>query len=97
MACTLRFAAETVEMTELSEDPLQPRWHPRPLRNPPLRPPRSRPRSRSAPPTPADELLVIAALHRIGADLGEPVEVRREGPEVVVNVAGVEARSARRK
>ena len=38
---------------------------------------------------PSDELHVLAALHRIGADLGEPVEVRREGSAVVVKGIGL--------
>jgi hypothetical protein len=40
--------------------------------------------------TPAEELQVLAALHRLGADLGEPVEVSRSGSHVVVSGLGVE-------
>jgi hypothetical protein len=40
---------------------------------------------------PAEELHVVAALHRIGADLGDPIEVGREGPSVVVNATGLTA------
>jgi len=36
-----------------------------------------------------DELRVMAALHRVGADLGEPVEVVRDGASVVVSGAGL--------
>ena len=32
-----------------------------------------------------EELQVVAALHRLGADLGEPIEITREGREVVVS------------
>lgn len=39
---------------------------------------------------PADELRVMAALSRIGADLGEPVEVTRGAHEVLVTGIGVE-------
>jgi hypothetical protein len=39
---------------------------------------------------PNEELRVIAALHRIGADLGEPVDVRRESGTVFVNVTGID-------
>jgi hypothetical protein len=39
--------------------------------------------------SPADELRVIEALHRIRADLGEPIEVRRTERAVEVTVLGV--------
>ena len=37
----------------------------------------------------ADELQVLAALHDVGADLGDPVEVSRSGSEVLVSGVGV--------
>ena len=37
----------------------------------------------------ADELRAVAALHQLGADLGDPVEVAREGGRVIVRGAGV--------
>lgn len=37
----------------------------------------------------SDELQVIAALHEIGADLGDPVEVTLSGGRVVVNGVGI--------
>ena len=37
----------------------------------------------------ADELQVIAALHDVGADLGDPVQVSRSGSEVVVSGIGL--------
>jgi hypothetical protein len=37
----------------------------------------------------SDELRAILALHQLGADLGDPVEVAREGGRVVVRGAGV--------
>lgn len=40
--------------------------------------------------TPAEELQVLSALHRLGADLGEPVEVSRSGSHIVVSGLGVE-------
>ena len=90
VSCTLRFAAETVEMTEIADEspaphsmPEQPLW-------PELAP------APSVSPVPVagprDELMVIAMLHRINADLGEPVAVRRSGPNVVVNVTGLDPR-----
>ncbi len=36
-----------------------------------------------------DELQVIAALHHVGADLGDPVEVTRSGNRVVVSGVGI--------
>jgi len=39
----------------------------------------------------ADELQAVVALHRLGADLGDPVEVARVGERVVVRGAGVSA------
>jgi hypothetical protein len=90
VACTLRLrsSGETIDMTELAEE------------TPSV--PTATPQSRSTPVTPSpepmkaagagDELHVIAALHRIGADLGEPVEVRRDGGSVVIVVTGLEER-----
>ena len=37
----------------------------------------------------ADELQVVAALHDVGADLGDPVQVSRSGTEVVVSGVGI--------
>lgn len=42
-----------------------------------------------APPTAGEELQVIAALHRLGADLGEPVEVRRTETAILVTGSGI--------
>jgi hypothetical protein len=42
-----------------------------------------------APPGPAEELRAIAALHAIGADLGEPVQVTRNETFVVVSSTGL--------
>lgn len=41
------------------------------------------------PATPAEELQVLAVLRRLGADLGEPVEVRRTQDRVLVSGIGV--------
>lgn len=48
------------------------------------------------PATPAEELKVFAALHRLGADLGEPIEVTRGETQVVVTGVGIEPDLARR-
>ncbi|MCU1276226.1 MAG: hypothetical protein JWO48_3657 [Bryobacterales bacterium] len=39
--------------------------------------------------TPGEELQVFAALHRAGADLGDPVEVTRSGAHIVVTGVGI--------
>jgi hypothetical protein len=46
--------------------------------------------STSAFATPGDELRAVAALHQVGADLGDPVEVSRNGSEVVVSGVGID-------
>ena len=43
------------------------------------------PRQAPRPVTASDELKVVAALHAIGADLGDPVEVTREADRIVVS------------
>jgi hypothetical protein len=56
--------------------------------------PVSRAASRTTPAedaSPADELRVLATLHGLRADLGDPVEVSREGARVLVTGAGLEA------
>jgi hypothetical protein len=50
--------------------------------------------SRSEPIGPEDELRVIAALHQIGADLGDPVAVVRKRDQIVVNGTGLELKRA---
>lgn len=45
-----------------------------------------------APATIADELRVLEALHRMGADLGDPVEVVRDGAHVTVRGFGLDPR-----
>lgn len=39
----------------------------------------------------SDELQVLSALHQIGADLGDPIEVKRSGDRVLVGGVGVPA------
>jgi hypothetical protein len=40
-------------------------------------------------PTIADELHVMAALHQVGADLGDPLEISRTSSEIVVSGVGI--------
>lgn len=39
--------------------------------------------------TPGEELAVLSILHRIGADLGDPLEVTRAGGEILVTGSGI--------
>ena len=87
---------ERVEVTELPADPvalnvpaIQPGANPS---NAPAVPPPSIPApAAQGPATRSEELRVIAALHRIGADLGDPVEVSRSGERIVVTGIGLDA------
>ncbi len=40
-------------------------------------------------PAPNEELQVVAALHQVGADLGDPLTITREGSQVVVSGTGI--------
>lgn len=54
--------------------------------------PAERDRAREVPapaPTPGEELQVLAALHWLGADLGDPVEVTRSGGQILVRGTGI--------
>jgi hypothetical protein len=92
----LEFAnQEWVEITEVPDDAVAPApiaasdvAHPA-APSPPLNEGLSRtvPPSRAA--TAAEELQVVAALHDLGADLGEPVDVSRSGSEVLVSGVGI--------
>jgi len=85
-ACTLRFRSggEIVQVTEL----------PVAMQSPPEAVPApGQKRLMLVPakaPSAGDEVRVIAALHGIGADLGEPVEVERNGAVIVVRVSGLD-------
>ena len=43
----------------------------------------------------SEELQVAAALHQIGADLGEPIEINREGGQIVVSGSGIPSQRQR--
>jgi len=57
----------------------------------PARPSTSQPLvgAEQAPATPGEELAVLAALHRLGADLGDPIKVTRAGEEILVTGTGI--------
>ena len=79
----MHFGADTVEITETGDPLTSLPAVTAPVAAKPVAPP--------PPPSigPAEELRVIAALHRIGADLGDPVEVARENNAVVVKGTGL--------
>ena len=95
---TLRFRNdEWVQMRELAPAetpaPVAELPHPTPMRpEPPAPQPAEEPVPREIvqPATPAEELMVLAVLHELGADLGEPVEVAREGGRIAVTGFGVD-------
>jgi hypothetical protein len=83
---------EWVELTELSEGSLRDDVPPAVAHlEPPGRPaePSRSAASSSQPASPSEELAVVAALHRIGADLGDPVDVTRSASKVLVSGVGL--------
>ena len=92
---TLQFRnRELVEISELPDGPVSSLEASRPAAAAPVLPVHpSRftppPESLAAIATPGDELAVLAALHRLGADLGDPIEVARAGGEIVVTGTGI--------
>jgi len=85
---------EWIEITEVAGDPAPPATiaasggHPtaRDLKTPPTAG-ASTTASTSA--TAGDEVRVLAALNRVGADLGDPIEVSRAGGEILVSGVGI--------
>jgi hypothetical protein len=85
---------EWVEITEVAEDAAQPAEtaevkseHPTAAAGsvpPPVRLPKSETSS-----TVGDELHILGALHELGADLGDPIEVQRSGGEILVTGVGI--------
>ena len=97
-----RFQFRNHEWVEVSELPAQPGLAVEASPVPPGAPlPAPAPEARApegiAPPPASlgQELRVVAALQRIGADLGDPVEVSRSGGRIVVSGMGVEAERRR--
>jgi len=89
---------EWVEITELADDtaaPAEIASQSRPMSGqahttPEVAPDSAAPTSASGLATAGDELRAVAALHQVGADLGDPVEVSRTASEVVVSGVGVD-------
>lgn len=85
-ACTLRFRSggEIIFITELPDETPLPH-----VSGAPPEPSRTAPPAPPGVPTPGGELRVIAALHAIGADLGEPIDVERGAGAIEVRVTGL--------
>jgi len=89
---------EWVEITELADDtaaPAEIAAQSRPMSGqahatPEATPDSAVPSSASGFATAGDELRAMAALHQVGADLGDPVEVSRTASEVVVSGVGID-------
>jgi hypothetical protein len=90
---------EWVEITELADDGVPPSEVAAAQNHsltgqahtvPETTPDSTAPSSASAFATAGDELRAVAALHEVGADLGDPVEVSRTASEVVVSGIGVD-------
>ena len=86
--------SEWVEITEVATAPAVPSVVPpalaevRPLESVPASAPLVQPSETE--PAATQELQVIAALHQIGADLGEPIELTRNGRQLLVIGTGME-------
>jgi anti-sigma factor RsiW len=84
-----------VEMTELTDQPTLPASTVAEAtggmpRQPGMPPDRGEPSA--GPVYPADvaeELQVVAALHQVGADLGDPIEITRDGGQILVSGTGI--------
>ncbi|HEY6392671.1 MAG TPA: hypothetical protein VIX89_15435, partial [Bryobacteraceae bacterium] len=89
---------EWVEITELADDGVPPSEiaasasHSADgrLKTTPDVTPDSNPSTSNTFATAGDELRAVAALHQVGADLGDPVEISRNGNEVVVSGVGID-------
>jgi anti-sigma factor RsiW len=86
---------EWVEMTELTDQPNEPASTVAGAtggmsRQPGMPPDRVEPLAEAMNPAGvAEELEVVAALHQVGADLGDPVEIARESGQILVSGTGI--------
>jgi hypothetical protein len=74
---------EWVEITEVAEDAAQP------AETAAVKAPARPPKAGAASGTAGDELHILGALHELGADLGDPIEVKRAGGEILVTGVGI--------
>lgn len=81
---------EWVNVTEAPAEPDASARKERSAEPPPATPVPSVPQPVEPPVTPGEELRVFAALHRMGADLGEPVDVTRTDNRIVVTGMGLD-------
>jgi len=73
---------EWVEITEVAEDT------PQPAENAAVKAPVRLPKAWASG-TAGEELHILDALHELGADLGDPIEVKRTGGEILVTGVGI--------
>jgi len=84
-----------VEMTELTDQPNEPASTVAGAtggmpRQPGMPPDRAEPPAEAMNPAGvAEELQVVAALHQVGADLGDPVEITRQSGQILVSGTGI--------
>ncbi len=87
---TLQFRnRERVEISELPTDPAPGASVPEVAEAAPILPPQAPTLKPAAELAPGEELQVLAALHRLGADLGDPVDVTRSGGQILVTGTGI--------
>jgi hypothetical protein len=82
-----RELVEVVEAGEATDFAMDSPTAPAPAEHAPAAPPAAN--QVPPPPTAGDELRAIATLHRLGADLGEPIEVSRTGTAILVTGSGI--------
>ncbi|MBI3682050.1 MAG: hypothetical protein HY235_16830 [Acidobacteria bacterium] len=82
-----------VEISELPDEPFRAAAAPEAAAKPPAAVETARTPEKVIPAaTASDELRVFAALRRLGADLGEPIEVKRTGSQILVSAVGLAPR-----
>jgi hypothetical protein len=87
---TLQFRnRERVEISELPDEPAPDASVPEVVEAAPTLPSQTSTLKPAADLTAGEELQVLAALHRLGADLGDPVEVTRSGGQILVTGTGI--------
>jgi len=89
---TLQFRnRERVEISELPPEPAPAASAPETVEAAPRLPPQASTLKPTTEVTTGEELKVLAALHRLGADLGDPVEVTRSAGQILVTGTGIAA------
>ena len=87
---TLQFRnRQWVEISELPPEPAPAASAPETVETAPTLPPQASTLKPAPEVTTGEELQVLAALHRLGADLGDPVEVTRSAGQILVTGTGI--------